>query len=133
MEFKQPKRRGKNPETLVTDAIRKKMKQEGWLVVKLHGNQFQSGLPDCVAFHPMYGTRWIEIKQGNNVLSNTQIAMFSQMAKHGAMIYLMRSPDDYYKLFKPANWWWGTRTLINEKIDKLPKGMKKVPPKGKIK
>ena len=55
----------KHPEQAIQTKIVRKLTAQGWYIIKTHGNQFQSGLPDLWACHELYGARWIEIKLPN--------------------------------------------------------------------
>jgi len=108
------KRSSLQPETTkVVRPLMLLMRARGWYVKKIHGSQYQSGLPDLFAAHPKYGSRWIECKWGNNFLSAAQIKEFAAMDKAGVGIWVLRSPDEYDILLKPANWRKsGTRALF---------------------
>jgi hypothetical protein len=112
-------RRGKQKETTdVLEPLRRKMQVRGWLVIKLHGNQFQAGLPDLICFHVKFGYRFIELKTKTGSLSASQIKSFYNLSKHGARIYLLRGPEDYNLLFGPPNW----EHIKNYDITRMPKG-----------
>lgn len=82
------------------------MELKGWLVEKSHGNPYQKGWPDLLCFHPMYGTRWIEMKQSERErLTPAQIVTFTKWQKYGARIYILTGVEDYPKLWKEPNWW----------------------------
>lgn len=79
------------------------MEREGWWVKKIHGSIYQIGLPDLIAIHPVYGTKWIEMKVFPNKLENSQKKLFGEMQRHGAKVYILRGVEDYHLLFEPCN------------------------------
>lgn len=82
------------------------MREQGWYVIKLHGNKFQKGLPDYVAFHKKYGTRWFEMKRPRKGrLTRDQRDVFMKMTAHGAHIFILTGVKDYKLLFGQGNWW----------------------------
>jgi hypothetical protein len=83
---------------------------KGWFVVKLHGNQFQSGMPDLFCCHSRYGIRLVEIKdpkRTGDVFTSAQHDMFPKLNANGAQVWVLTgaTEDEYAKLFKPGNWW----------------------------
>ena len=104
MKFREPRRKQKSPEGDLSKLLMHKMRCDGWWCKKLHGSIYQSGLPDIVAIHPNYGTRWIETKSATGVLSPEQMLEFSKMHKAGARIALINKIEDYPEcLLGPPN------------------------------
>lgn len=53
----------RQPENVkIVEPLKAYLKYKGWHVVKFHGSQYQSGVPDLYAMHPSYNARWIECK-----------------------------------------------------------------------
>lgn len=87
----------------------------GWHIEKLHGSQFQEGLPDLMAFHPRYDMRLIEckvIRNGDIHFTVAQQRKFPTLIAHGAKIWLVAAYDlrkkvelerAYKSLFAPPN------------------------------
>jgi hypothetical protein len=98
MKRKQPEKEG--AKRLVELMIR-----DGWWIRKLHGNVFQSGLPDYVAAHRIYGMCFIETKAPGGFLSETQRYEFMRWHKVGVKIFVVHDEKDY-DIIKAgrANW-----------------------------
>lgn len=79
------------------------METNGWWLSKLHGNQFQPGLPDYIACHPKHGVRLIEVKTDEGQMTKAQRIIFPQLIKFGAPLYILRDHKDYPLLFGPPN------------------------------
>lgn len=82
------------------------MRLRGWWCVKLHGSRYQKGLPDWYCCHLTHGTRWIETKSDrkHHCLELSQVKVFKEMSLKGVGVWVLRGPEEYKKLFKPANW-----------------------------
>lgn len=105
MDFRPP-RKMTAPEAEGAKRLRKLMHAHRWHTEKLHGNRYQSGLPDLMAFHIKHGFRFIETKAeaSHGKLSVRQVVKFTLLEKHGAHIWVCRDERDYYVLFKEPNW-----------------------------
>lgn len=79
------------------------MEKLGWYIIKTHGSEFQSGLPDLLCWHPDYGFRMIETKTEVGHLTQAQMITFRQIQKHGGRIYILRGVEDYELLFGKPN------------------------------
>ncbi len=101
MIYRKPKTQ---PESVGAARLRRYMEARGWFLKKLHGNKFQSGMPDYVAFHATYKMRWIENKTLEGRLKPSQVRCFTEMAEKGEKIYVCFDEVDYDKLFGPDNW-----------------------------
>ena len=64
---------------------------------------YQSGLPDYVLFHLIYGTKWVEFKTATGSLQDNQIARFNQMRRYGVGVYVITSVEEYELLMGPSN------------------------------
>jgi hypothetical protein len=98
----------KNPETLITEAIVKKLRGYGWDTFKTHGNAYQHGFPDLYCIHPKYGTRWVEVKNPKgHSFTPAQMETFPRFSSCKVGIWVLTGDEDSEidKLFGPANWW----------------------------
>ena len=96
------------PEAHIQEQIMKMLKGLDWLVIKLHGNLFQSGLPDLYAVHRKYGARWIEVKlpeMKGSRFTPRQLEVFPLLKAHGTDVWILTAatPSEYNKLFGPGN------------------------------
>lgn len=108
MEFKKP-RKNSRPEDRISAAVQKKFREEGWFVIKTHGNAFQSGLPDLYCAHAKYGARWVETKvPGKGCITAAQWVVFNKLNAKNIAIYIITKPEDYKLIFGPSNWPWYT-------------------------
>lgn len=92
------------------------LKEMGWEVENIHGNQYQNGLPDKYIFHSQYSPRWVEFKvfHCNTVeLTTSQKKKFPRMLAANVPIYVIAHTDLrgnvrecrrlYSKLFEEPN------------------------------
>ena len=104
--FKPKKKHG--PEYEIQKRIIELLQNKGWLVLKTHGNMFQSGFPDLYATHVVYKSRWIEVKVSYETCHFTpaQTKMFPMMSAHGTGIWILTDATEleYKKLFSSDNW-----------------------------
>ena len=96
-------------ESEIEDRIIKKLRYLQWFVKKLHGNMFQSGMPDLFCANYKYGIRLVEIKQPDSTKSTftaAQLQDFMLLTAAGVGIWILTGDSDeqYAKLFQPANW-----------------------------
>jgi len=95
------------PEAKIEKDVMKALRGFEWFVKKIHGNAYQSGLPDLFAAHMSYGQRWIEIKYIENYsFTKAQQEDFPKLQAAGVGIWILTSDhvDELAKLFKPPNW-----------------------------
>lgn len=110
MRYKKPRSGGKNPESKLYEAIRDHLRGCGWFVQNIHGNRFQSGLPDLYCHIREFPHRWVEIKTPNRSrerhggLSDRQLAKFREMSSHGIGIWIITSVEECKLLYGDANW-----------------------------
>ena len=112
MKYKPPKKksRGKNPETKIYERIRDHLRYKGWFVQNIHGNIFQSGLPDMFCSHPNYPNRWVELKtptrsnHKHGGLAPNQISKFKEMEAAGCGVWILTRVEDWHILMGPPNW-----------------------------
>lgn len=98
------------PEQKVREDIVKMLRYKGWFVKVTHGSMYQSGLPDLIACHRMYGVRFIEVKLPNMVGSHftpAQLADFANFTANGCQVWVLTSDaeTEYAKLFNKGNWY----------------------------
>lgn len=112
------------PEEKVRDAIRDRLKGHGWQSHIMHGNRFQSGIPDLYTIHPRNGTRWIDAKvEGRYNFTKAQKLVWPLWHFEfnvGIWILTDGSEKQYQRLFKPPNWldywkdsWGDPRSYMN--------------------
>jgi len=100
----------KHPEKIMENKVRRHLEKLGWLTIKTHGNQFQSGLPDLYCAHPLYGQRWIEMKTPSGVMTAAQKRVFPKLHKAGVRIHIITcvedlgTPGSRKGIFGPDNW-----------------------------
>jgi len=104
---------------LIANPFKAYLKDKGWHVENVHGNQF-SALPfDCIAIHAKYSQKNIEFKvieaNGQIKLSPLQKKKIPIWIANGGHIWVLAAPDLrgpenrlwrdklYAKLFEPAN------------------------------
>ena len=92
------------PEDKLANLLRKLMESSEWCVEKTHGSMYQSGFPDFLCMHLVWGTKWIENKVPGGRLRPSQISKFLIWEKAGAEIFVCTGPKDYYKIFEHPNW-----------------------------
>lgn len=83
------------------------LKQRGWHVERMIGNQLQKGIPDIYVMHPKHGDRWIDLKNPIDYeFTRAQRIKWPQWEKHGVGIWIITGwgDKDYDKLFCPPNW-----------------------------
>lgn len=98
---------GTGPEAKIEKDVMKALRGQEWFVKKIHGNAFQSGLPDLFCAHFKYGHRWVEIKYAAKYsFTPAQQKDFPAMMAAGEKIWILTgdSVDELLKLFKPPNW-----------------------------
>lgn len=110
MDKLNPKRHGKGgPEHKIQESIINKLRSLEWFVRVLHGNTFQSGMPDLFACHRRYGIRLIEVKlpeMKGSRFQASQIETFPLLCANGCGVWVLTGDSDseYQKLFKKCNW-----------------------------
>jgi hypothetical protein len=114
------------PEHKIQVAIIAFLKARGWHVERLIGNAFQSGLPDLLAFHVKWGSRFIEVKNAERYsFTKAQKIKWPVLERFNVGIWILTeaTQEAYDSLFKPPNWrsfikkTWNIPTL--SEIDKL--------------
>lgn len=103
-----PIRSKKGPEAIIQADIIKFLLERGWFVKNIHGNMYQSGLPDLFAAKKRYGSRWIEVKNPTSFkFTPAQWEDFPRMVVEGVRIWIMvaATQAEYDKLFEEPNLW----------------------------
>lgn len=86
------------------DEIRDALRDQGWEVLKFHGNRFQAGIPDLYAMRKGIG-KWIEVKSpGAMKLTRAQKMIFPQYERGGVPVYVLVSVDELHLLNEAGNW-----------------------------
>lgn len=104
MEIPEPRKRRGNEEEKIQNKIRAKMEEEGWLTEKMHGNKFQSGIPDLYCYHPEHGHKWVEVKTAKGYLTSAQGAKFKNWEKYDLGVYILISFKEIPLLKGKPNW-----------------------------
>ncbi len=103
-------RKKHGPEHGIQEDIMRMLRYKGWLVLRTHGNVYQSGFPDLFCTHSSYGHRWVEVKDPNRTgdpFTPAQRDTFPKLCANGSGVWVLVGADDgeYNKLFKKYNWW----------------------------
>lgn len=109
----------KSIESKIQSRLMKFLRARGWLVENMHGNMFQSGIPDLYCFKREYGERWIDVKvEGRYSFTKAQRIKWVQWEIAGIGIWILtgHTQKDYNRLFRPPNW----RDYWKDSYDKLP-------------
>lgn len=87
-----------------TQAIERYRKQHpGWLVIKLHGGEFQSGLPDTIVIDECGNHTWLEWKIGKQAKwrANQHAMMLKLQRQKARVFYAIVKPDRSVELVAP--------------------------------
>lgn len=106
--FRAKGNRQTGPEAKIQNSIIAALRAVEWLVVVMHGNEFQAGVPDLYCAHRTYGQRWIEVKNSKAYrFTEAQNRMFPLFASAGVGIWILDSaePDQLQLLMAEPNWW----------------------------
>lgn len=114
----------KNTESKIQFRLMKFLRARGWIVENIHGNIFQSGLPDLYCYNRQYGERWVDVKvEGRYSFTKAQIIKWPLWEKAGIGIWILTGPTqkDYDRLFEPPNFrdYWKKSYGKLTDIDKL--------------
>lgn len=122
-------RRAKHgPEWYIQRDVVAYLEARGWLVERMIGNAFQTGIPDLYCHHPKWGARWIDCKQPKRYsFTKAQRLKWPRWEQAGIGIWILTaaSQEEYDKLFGPPNWrhyWkasWGDLPDIDAILDEL--------------
>jgi hypothetical protein len=95
------------PEWFIQKALIEYLQVRGWYVKVMHGNAFQSGVPDLYVNHPQKGPRWIDCKTPKNyTFTKAQRREWPIMDHFGIGIWILTAAnqEQYDKLFALPNW-----------------------------
>jgi hypothetical protein len=105
-EERESRKGSSGPEREIQEAIKTALTEQGWYCKDTHGNIYSYGFPDIYACHREWGARWIEVKNPRGyVFTPSQLETFPLMWAHGCGVWVLTSPEEIPKLFKPANWY----------------------------
>lgn len=77
-----------------------------WIVERMIGNAYQTGIPDLYVMHKQKGTRWIDVKvEGHYVFTKAQRRKWPiwEQQRVGIWILTAATEEQYDRLFKPPN------------------------------
>ena len=106
---------------------------KGWLVERLIGNAYQTGIPDLYLAHPKYGSRWVDIKvYGSYNFTKAQKYKWPLWEEYGIGIWIIGAKDnesctknhmiyEHEFLLGPPNWrkFWRDSWDKKEDLDAL--------------
>lgn len=95
------------PEAIIQRKSIAYLKQRGWHVERMIGNQLQKGIPDVYLMHPKHGCRWVDYKNPHDYeFTSAQKWKWPIWEKNGAGIWILTGwkDEDYGVLFGPPNW-----------------------------
>lgn len=107
-----------NPELRIRNRIRKYLQDRDWHVTILHGNKFQSGMPDLFTYHIEYGLRLIDAKNPIRYsYTVAQIKLWPKLEAVGCGVFILFEGDalNYSFLFNPPNF----RKFWKPRYDKI--------------
>lgn len=122
-------RRSKHgPEWHIQQDLVQFLEARGWLVERMIGNAFQTGIPDLYCHHLRWEYRWIDVKvKGRYTFTKAQRAKWPEWEKSGVGIWILTAAtqEQYDLLFAPPNWrqfWkpqWDVKVDIDALLDEL--------------
>ena len=124
-KIRQPKH---GPEWHIQQRLIAFLETRGWLVERMIGNAFQTGIPDLFLSHPKWGQRWVDAKvEGHYSFTKAQKRKWPEWEKHGVGIWILTeaNQEQYDKLFAPPNWrdyWkdsWGELPDIDRLLEEI--------------
>jgi len=95
------------PEAIIQRNSIRYLKQRGWNVERMIGNQLQKGIPDVYLMHPEHGQRWVDYKNPHDYeFTRAQKVKWPRWERFGLGIWIITGweDEDYDKLFGPPNW-----------------------------
>ena len=102
--IRQPKH---GPEWHIQQDLIAYLEIRGWLVERMIGNAFQTGIPDLYISHPKWGARWVDVKNPETYsFTKAQKRKWPLWERFGVGIWIITSADQdgYDRLFAPPNW-----------------------------
>jgi hypothetical protein len=114
------------PEWFIQRDLVKYLKSRNWLVERMIGNAFQTGIPDLYCFRKDAGHRWVDVKNPKSYsFTKAQKIKWPHWESHGLGVWILTGADqeNYDKLFGPPNWleYWKDKWALptNEEIEQL--------------
>jgi hypothetical protein len=95
------------PEWHVQQDLIEYLQVRGWLVQSMHGNLYQTGVPDLYCHHPKWGARWIDCKNPEAYsFTRAQRIKWPLWEQYGVGIWILTAAtqEQYDKLFARPNW-----------------------------
>ncbi|RLB69016.1 MAG: hypothetical protein DRH04_05930 [Deltaproteobacteria bacterium] len=95
------------PEAIIQRNFIAMLRQRGWHVERMIGNQLQKGIPDIYTMHKKHGERWVDLKHPKQYeFTRAQRVKWPEWERHGTGIWIITgwAEEDYDKLFGPPNW-----------------------------
>jgi hypothetical protein len=117
-------RKKHGPEWYIQRDLIEFMVDRGWYVKRMHGNLYQTGVPDLLCLHKKWGTRWIDVKQPNRYTftkdQRREWPIWDEF-RTGIWILTAATQEQYDLLFQPPNWrnYWKPSWGIVPDIDEL--------------
>lgn len=97
---------GVKPETAFSDRVRKALERAGAYVIKKHGSRYGvSGQPDLIVFSRQW-TGALELKVGNNQLTQIQRLALERITAAGGSAYVLRLSQAIV-----IESWWGAELV----------------------
>lgn len=106
--FKLNRNKKNGPEAKIQEEIIQFLKVRNWFVKVIHGNMYQSGMPDLFATHHDYHIRLIEIKNPVSFsFTPAQTKEFPLLIANGAGVWVLTAATEkeYAKLWQPSNYY----------------------------
>jgi hypothetical protein len=116
------------PEWHIQQSLISFLEARGWLVERMIGNAFQTGIPDLYCHHPRWGYRWIDVKQPDKyTFTKAQKRKWPRWEQAGVGIWILTAAtqQEYDKLFASPNlkyYWkksWGELPDIDELLKQI--------------
>lgn len=95
------------PEYSIQRNFVKFLEDRRWLVERMIGNVYQTGIPDLFIAHKKYGTRFLDIKNPVSYnFTGAQRLKWPLWDSFGIGIWIITAAteEEYQKLFLPPNW-----------------------------
>jgi hypothetical protein len=95
------------PEAKIQRKFIEYLKDRGWHVERMIGNQLQKGIPDIYIMHPEHGDRWVDLKNPHDYeFTRAQKIKWPIWDQYGVGIWIITgwTDEEYDKLFAPPNW-----------------------------
>jgi hypothetical protein len=110
------------PEAIIQRNFIAYVQQRGWHVERMIGNALQKGIPDIYIMHPVYGDRWIDLKNPKGYeFTIAQRIKWPLWEKAGKGIWIITgwSDEEYAKLFEAPNWRQYWKPRYDEEMSEL--------------